>query len=53
MDFEETYKSYFQNVYLFVCSLTPDQTLAEEVAQETFLKAMQNIGEMSACIGNL
>lgn len=45
MDFEETYKSYFQNVYLFVCSLTPDQTLAEEVAQETFLKAMQNIGK--------
>lgn len=43
MDFEETYKSYFQNVYLFVCSLTPDRTLAEEVTQETFLKAMQNI----------
>lgn len=43
MDFEETYKSYFQNVYLFVCSLTPDRSLAEEVTQETFLKAMQAI----------
>lgn len=43
MDFEETYKTYFQNVYLFVCSLTPDRNLAEEVTQETFLKAMQNI----------
>lgn len=43
MDFEETYKSCFQNVYLFVCSLTPDRNLAEEVTQETFLKAMQAI----------
>lgn len=43
MDFEETYKTYFQNVYLFVCSLTPDRILAEEVTQETFLKAMENI----------
>lgn len=43
MDFEETYKSYFHNVFLFVCSLTPDRNLAEEVTQETFLKAMQNI----------
>lgn len=43
MGFEETYKSYFHNVFLFVCSLTPDRNLAEEVTQETFLKAMQNI----------
>lgn len=43
MDFEETYKTYFQNVYRFACSLTPDRDLAEEVTQETFLKAMQAI----------
>lgn len=43
MDFEETYKRYFRIVYLFSCSLTPDRNLAEEVTQETFLKAMQNI----------
>ena len=43
MDFEETYQNYFHNVFLFVCSLTSDRNLAEEVTQETFLKAMQNI----------
>lgn len=43
MDFEETYKTYFQKVFLFVRSLTPDRALAEEVTQETFLKAMENI----------
>lgn len=41
MDFEEVYSSYFHNVFLYVCSLTSDRTLAEEVAQETFVKAMQ------------
>ena len=44
MDFEETYKLYFQNVYLYVRSLTSDAALAEEVTQETFFKAMQSIG---------
>lgn len=43
MDFEETYRSYFQNVYLFVRSLTSDAALAEEVTQETFVKAMQSL----------
>lgn len=43
MDFEETYKTYFHNVYLFVCSLTPDRNLAEEVTQETFMKAMDSL----------
>lgn len=43
MDFEETYQSYFINVYRFVCSLTPDKNLVEEITQETFLKAMEAI----------
>lgn len=43
MDFEETYKQYFQNVYLYVRSLTSDAALAEEVTQDTFFKAMQAI----------
>lgn len=43
MDFEETYRLYFQNVYLYVRSLTSDEALAEEVAQDTFVKAMQAI----------
>lgn len=43
MEFEETYRTYFRNVFLFVCSLTADRTLAEEITQETFLKAMEAI----------
>lgn len=45
MDFESTYKSYFHNVYLFVCSLTADRHLAEEITQETFVKAMQALDD--------
>lgn len=43
MDFEETYRSYFHNVYLYVRSLTSDAALAEEVTQDTFVKALQAI----------
>lgn len=43
MDFEETYTLYYQNVYLYVRSLTSDEALAEEVTQDTFVKAMQAI----------
>lgn len=43
MDFDEIYSAYFRNVFLFVCSLTPDRNLAEEVTQETFLKALEGI----------
>lgn len=37
MDFEKAYERYFQNVYRYVCSMTGDRNLAEEVSQETFL----------------
>lgn len=43
MEFEEVYEGYFQNVYRYVCSLTRDRHLAEEITQETFLKAMEAI----------
>lgn len=43
MDFEETYQTYFHNVYLFVCSFSSDKVLAEEITQETFMKAMQSL----------
>lgn len=45
MNFEETYSTYFHNVYLFVCSLTPDRILAEEITQEIFVKAMQALDQ--------
>lgn len=41
--FEEIYRAHFQAVYRFACSLCGDAGLAEEITQETFFKAMQEI----------
>ncbi|MBQ8641254.1 MAG: RNA polymerase sigma factor [Clostridia bacterium] len=40
MNFEETYRIYFQNVYRFLFSLTGNADLSQELTQETFFKAM-------------
>ena len=39
---EELYNEYFHDVYLFVRSLSSDESLAEEITQETFFKAMKS-----------
>ena len=44
MDFEEIYARYFQSVSLYARSMTGDADLAQEVTQETFVKAMGAIG---------
>lgn len=41
--FEEIYKEYFSGVYKYVYSLCRNESLAEEVTQETFYKAMENL----------
>lgn len=41
MEFEETYREYFHHVYRFLCSLTGNPDLSEELTQETFFKAMR------------
>lgn len=43
LDFEEVYHLYFQKVYLFVRSLSKDEKVAEEIAQETFFKALKSL----------
>lgn len=43
MDFEEIYRDYFQEVYLYIKSLSNDESIAEEITQEAFLKAMKAI----------
>ncbi|MGE7946788.1 RNA polymerase sigma factor [Lysinibacillus sp. NPDC093688] len=43
MDFEEIYREYFQEVYLFIKSLSNDESIAEEITQEAFFKAMKAI----------
>ena len=41
MEFEEIYERYFRDVYRFALSLTQDGALAEEIAQNTFFKALK------------
>ena len=46
MNFEETYNAYFRNVYLYTCTLTRNQSLAEEITQETFVRAMESLDQL-------
>lgn len=43
MKFEEIYHKYFQDVYLYLKSLSHNDSIAEEITQETFFKALKNI----------
>ncbi|MGE7186241.1 RNA polymerase sigma factor [Peribacillus sp. NPDC006672] len=43
MDFEEIYREYFQEVYLFIKSLSHDESIAEEITQEAFFKTLKAI----------
>ena len=42
-DFQEVYRLYFRDVYRYVLSLCQNESIAEEVTQETFYKALQKI----------
>lgn len=43
MDFEKLYREYFHTVYGFVLSMSHDSQIAEELTQETFLKALKKM----------
>lgn len=43
MDFEEIYRLYFRDVYLFILAKSENPDIAEEITQETFYKALKNI----------
>lgn len=45
MEFEEIYELYFKDVHLFTTSLCSDRSLAEEITQETFFKALKSIDQ--------
>ena len=45
MEFEQVYKKYYSIVYRYLLSLTKDNHMAEEIAQETFYKALKNISK--------
>ena len=42
-EFGDVYERYFKDVYKYALSLSRDAHVAEEVTQETFFKALQNI----------
>lgn len=42
-DFNEIYSKYFTDVYKYSFSLSKNKTIAEEITQETFFKALKNI----------
>lgn len=43
MDFDYIYRAYFRDVFLYLRSLSANETLAEEITQETFAKALKSI----------
>lgn len=43
MEFEEIYNMYFNDVYLYICRLSGDVHIAEEITSDTFFKAMGSI----------
>lgn len=42
-DFERVYREYYPAVYRYVLSISKNEHTAEEIAQETFFKALKNI----------
>lgn len=42
-EFEEIYRRYFDDVYLYIRRLSGDETIAEEITSEAFFKAMRGI----------
>jgi RNA polymerase sigma-70 factor (ECF subfamily) len=42
-EFEKIYSEYFTDIYKYTLSLCHNETVAEDITQETFLKAIENI----------
>lgn len=42
-DFEEIYRRYFRDVYLYVYALSKDKHLSEDITSETFTRAMSSL----------
>ena len=43
MDFESIYRTYFQDVYLYIWRLSGNESIAEEITSETFFRALRAI----------
>lgn len=42
-EFEQIYEAYFNDVFLYIKSLSKNESVAEELTSETFFKAMRSI----------
>ena len=42
-DFEKAYRTYFNDVYLYILRLSGNEHIAEEITSDTFFKAMKSI----------
>lgn len=42
-EFDEIYKTYFNDVYLYLKKLSGNESIAEEITSETFFKAMRSL----------
>ncbi len=47
LGFEQIYNEYFADVYRYVLSISRNEAIAEEITQETFFKAMQNMSKFN------
>lgn len=43
MEFEKIYQKYFNDVYRYICKLSNNEHIAEEITADTFFKAMSAI----------
>lgn len=43
MNIEEIYNKYFKEIFHYVCGISKDCSIAEEITQETFFKALKAI----------
>ena len=44
-EFEQIYKAYFNDVFLYIKSLSQNESVAEEITSETFFKAMRSVDD--------
>lgn len=42
-EFDEIYSEYFEDVYRYVLSISRNETIAEDITQETFFKALKSV----------
>lgn len=43
MDFDNIYQTFFKDVYFYIYGIARNESLAEEITQETFVKALKAI----------